>query len=120
MKWKYTAARQWNLEIESSRIGQGRNTRLFSRERFDQRLEKSGWLFGRKGAAEHIVYRSPSVGPVTFGWTIPLKVAGTEIPLDNYPRFDNPYCNAEFSTRRVEIRHDEMSRELDFESADRQ
>ena len=48
-------------------------------------------------------YRSPSIGDVAFGWTGPLIVAGEEIPLHGYRRFDNPYCQAEVGERSYTI-----------------
>ena len=51
-----------------------------------------------------IRYESPSLGTVTAGWVEPLKVAGEEIQLHDYPRFDNPYAQAEFGGTRYEIR----------------
>jgi hypothetical protein len=54
-----------------------------------------------KGLKVH--YQSPSLGQVQFGWTGPLTVAGEEIALRAYPRFDNPYCQTAFGQRRYEI-----------------
>ena len=39
-------------------------------------------------------YHSPSLSEVSFGWTEPLRARGEEVPLRDYPRFDNPYCRA--------------------------
>jgi hypothetical protein len=44
-------------------------------------------------------YTSPSLGPVSFGWTGPLRVGGQEVVL-RYRRFDNPYCQADMGDRR--------------------
>ncbi len=68
-----------------------------------------------RGDARRVVYDSPSLGPVTFGWTGTLEVAGKAVPLDDYPRFANPYCTAEFNTTRFEIHHDGRRHVLDFD-----
>ena len=62
-----------------------------------------------------VVYDSPSQGRVTFGWHQPLVVAGTEIELDGYPRFDNPYVQTEFDSRRYEVVSGAYSLLLDFD-----
>ena len=49
-----------------------------------------------------------------FGWTGPLTVAGQEIELHGYPRFDNPYCQAEPGQRRYTIRHGDDELLLEF------
>lgn len=60
-------------------------------------------------------YRSPSLGEVAFGWTGPLSVGGREVPLHGYPRFENPYCSAEFGARRYEVTRADDRLVLDFE-----
>jgi hypothetical protein len=52
----------------------------------------------------HVTYESPSVGRVEAGWNEPLRVAGSEITLHDYPRFDNPYCQAPFDSTSFDIR----------------
>jgi hypothetical protein len=59
-------------------------------------------------------YLSPSLGEVRFGWTGPLSVAGQEVALHAYRRFDNPYCQAELGQRRYEIRRDGELLVLEF------
>ncbi len=39
---------------------------------------------------------SPSVGRFEFGWNGPLRVGGKEIPLRDYPRYENPYIHLPF------------------------
>jgi len=41
-----------------------------------------------------VVYDSPSQGQVEFGWEGPLVVGGEEVPIDGYPRIDNPWVHA--------------------------
>ena len=46
-----------------------------------------------------VTYGSPSRGSLSFGWTEPLRAGGEVIPLHDYPRFDNPYCQAAVGDR---------------------
>lgn len=62
----------------------------------------------------NVVYQSPSVGEVRFGWNGPLSAAGQEIALSGYPRFDNPYCQAALGDRRFNIRRGEEELLLAF------
>jgi len=61
-------------------------------------------------------YGSPSIGEVCFSWSGPLRVAGAEVPIHNYPRFDNPYCQAPFLSRQLEISRGADRLTLDFDS----
>jgi hypothetical protein len=63
-----------------------------------------------------VTYGSPSVGPMQFGWQSPLRIGGVEVELHNYPRFHNPYCQAEFATRQYTIRYHDQLYHLDFSS----
>ena len=51
-------------------------------------------------------YCSPSQGEMCFGWDQPLRVKGKEIAINDYPRYDNPYCQAEFFVDDLKIRFD--------------
>lgn len=62
----------------------------------------------------NVLYQSPALGAVRFGWTGPLTVAGQDIELHGYPRFDNPYCQAEPGLRRYTIRHGDDELLLEF------
>jgi len=46
-----------------------------------------------------VEYQSPSLGTLTFGWEGPLVVAGQEIPIGDYPRYDNPWTRTEFLSK---------------------
>lgn len=48
-------------------------------------------------------YQSPSQGSMAFGWDVPLTIDSKEVVIRNYPRYDNPYCRAEFDTKRLDI-----------------
>lgn len=60
-------------------------------------------------------YDSPSIGRVQFGWHGPLRVGGAEVELRGYPRFQNPYCQADFLSRQYTIRYGDQSHSLDFD-----
>ncbi len=64
-------------------------------------------------------YCSPSQGWLEFGWTGPLRNSGQEIPLDQYPRYDNPYCQAAFLAERIVIQSDQHSLILDWQDRTR-
>ncbi len=53
----------------------------------------------------NVDFDAPRIGRVTFGWNEPFTVNGREILLKYYPRWDNPYCTAEFNTNRFQIKH---------------
>jgi hypothetical protein len=59
-------------------------------------------------------YRSPGIGEVRFGWDGPLWVAGQEVALTEYPRFENPYCVAPYGRGSYEICHDGYRLLIDF------
>jgi len=68
-----------------------------------------------EGDAGAVSYASPSRGTVEFGWDRPFEVDGESIPLDDYPRFDNPYCRAQFDETRYDLWHGNDSYTLDFD-----
>jgi hypothetical protein len=61
-----------------------------------------------------VVYRSPSVGTMELSWNGPLRVDGAEVEIHNYPRFDNPYCHAEFGAKAYEITHAGQHHRIDL------
>jgi len=48
------------------------------------------------GDVDRVHYNSPDHGEMTAGWEEPLVVAGQEVNLGPYPRFDNPWLRLEF------------------------
>ncbi len=64
-------------------------------------------------------YESPSLGTVQVAWDGPLKVAGQEIDLGPYPRYDNSYCFQDFGTNKTVISRGSQRLELDFATAAR-
>jgi hypothetical protein len=61
-----------------------------------------------------VTYAAPGVGEIRFSWDAPFSVDGTPIPLDNYKRFDNPYCQAEIGSGRYSITHGDERLEIEF------
>ena len=62
-------------------------------------------------------YRSPSVGWFEFGWEGALRVNAEPVPLRGYKRFDNPYCQCDFSAPRMTIRRGGETHEIDLTDA---
>lgn len=52
-----------------------------------------------------VSYRSPSRGPIEFGWRGPLKQDGEAMALHGYPRYDNPSSRASFPPEEIYIEH---------------
>jgi len=55
------------------------------------------------GDTHHCTYHSPALGKVAFGWNTDLAVNGETIEIHDYPRYDNPYCQAAFDTQVLDI-----------------
>lgn len=51
----------------------------------------------------NVEFHSPGNGVVRFGWNGPLTVDGKTINLENYPRYDNPYVQAEFDPNEIGV-----------------
>ena len=52
----------------------------------------------------NVVYQSPSQGQLEFGWTGALRQDGRKIELHEYPRYRNPYMQADFAADKIDIR----------------
>ncbi|MBU2510197.1 hypothetical protein KJ966_02630 [bacterium] len=65
---------------------------------------------------ESVIYHSPSRGKIRFGWKGPLKVNGKAVSIKNYPRYDNPYCQADFAANEVKIQLEEQHLILDLKN----
>ncbi len=50
-----------------------------------------------------MIYESPSAGTISFGWRKAFKVNNTRVTLNNFPRYDNPYCRASFPPGEITI-----------------
>jgi len=59
-------------------------------------------------------YRSPSVGWFEFGWEGPLRIDAQPVSQRAYRRFDNVYCQAEFTAPRMAIRCAEQTHEINL------
>ena len=51
----------------------------------------------------NVEYRSPGNGLVRFGWEGAFSVDNVEIPLHDYPRYDNSYVRAEFDPTEIKV-----------------
>lgn len=66
-----------------------------------------------------VVYESPSQGTMAFDWHGPLIVAGLEVPLADYPRYDNPFAHTPFGEDHYVIELNGHGLELDFATNER-
>ncbi len=48
-----------------------------------------------------VVYLSPKLGIVSFGWDAPLVVSGREIPLHATGRYENPYAQTPLDPKEI-------------------
>lgn len=64
-------------------------------------------------------YESPSQGRLEFGWRGPFKKDGKVVSLNGYPRYDNPYCQADFWAEEVQIEHQDKTLMLNWETGER-
>jgi len=67
-----------------------------------------------------VEYASPSQGRMTFGWHAPLVVAGVEVSLTDYDRFENPFVRTAFEKTRYEVRDGRYGLILDFATGERE
>lgn len=68
---------------------------------------------------ERVRYVSPSVGEVEVGWEGPMMVAGKEVDLGPYLRFDNAFGHQAFGDPKLVIEYGGMRLEIDREAASR-
>lgn len=66
-----------------------------------------------------VSYTSPSQGAMTLGWDAPFTVAGQEVPIDEYPRVDNPWVTAERGDPQWLVQGAETGVRLDWEDVER-
>ncbi len=85
-------------------------------EDFANRISQSQIAYGDL----QVVYHSPSRGRLEFGWQGPLRQDGQIVTLSDYPRYDNPYLQAEFGTNWYDIRLAGQQMVLDFETGERE
>ena len=66
-----------------------------------------------------VTYDAPGLGEAHVAWEGPFTVAGKEVEITGYRRFDNPYCQSDYESARYEISHDGASLTLDFSRGER-
>jgi hypothetical protein len=62
-------------------------------------------------------YQAPGLGEVRFGWQGPLRLDGAEVPLHDYPRYDNPFVQAAFAADQVHIAAGDHRLALDWDNS---
>jgi hypothetical protein len=67
----------------------------------------------------NIEYESPGNGLLSFGWEEPLSLDGVDIPLKNYPRYDNPYVKVPFAPTEISVKAREHELYLNWETGER-
>ena len=87
-------------------------------KRFDSFIESIATADLSFGNHE-VTYQSPSQGELKFGWQGPLQVNGKTVSLKDYPRYDNPYCQANFAPNKIDIRLRNQELELDLTNRNR-
>lgn len=68
----------------------------------------------------NVRYASPSQGLLEFGWEGDLRKDGRTIPLNDYPRYDNPYAQADFPAAVIEVNLGKDNLRLDWNHVLRQ
>lgn len=66
-----------------------------------------------------VKYASPSEGLIQASSSGPLVVNGTQIPIDGYLRFDNPWSTSEFGSHEVTVSDHEGSVTLNLMTGER-
>ena len=66
-----------------------------------------------------VSYTSPTQGAMTLGWEAPFTVAGQEIPIEGYPRIDNPWVTAERGDPQWLVQGAQTGVLLDWENVER-
>jgi len=68
----------------------------------------------------NVEFESPGNGVVRFGWEGGFTVNGTEIQLHDYPRYGNPYVNAEFDPHEIHVAAEDHELHLNWKTGERQ
>ena len=61
------------------------------------------WAALVKFKGMEVEFQSPTCGPIRFGWNRDLSVEKVLLPLDNYPRYANPFVQAEFNPTEIRV-----------------
>ncbi|MGD8405617.1 MAG: hypothetical protein PVJ21_18305 [Anaerolineales bacterium] len=67
----------------------------------------------------NVEYRSPGNGVVRFGWKGAFTVDNVEIQLHDYPRYDNPYVQAEFDPSEIKVTAGDHELYLNWKTGER-
>jgi len=67
----------------------------------------------------NVEFQSPGNGAVRFGWNGAFSVDNIEIPLHNYPRYYNPYVQAEFDPSEIKVTAGEHELYLNWQTGER-
>jgi hypothetical protein len=67
-----------------------------------------------------VQFDSPGNGLLEFSWTGAFILDEEEVPLSDFPRFDNPYAQVEFGDLVYEIIYQDQCLILDFEQGTRE
>ena len=68
---------------------------------------------------QNVKYRAPGIGLVRFGWDGPLTVDGEVVSVEDYPRYDNPYVQAEFDPKEIHVKANGKELYLNWETGKR-
>jgi len=71
------------------------------------------------GDTHDFTFQSPTHGEMRCGWGKPLTVAGQEVAIHNYKRYDNPVSQTEFDARSMDIACDGAKLRFDFDALTR-
>lgn len=66
-----------------------------------------------------VAYDSPSQGFMSFDWHGPLFVAGVEVPISGYPRYENPFVETAFGETLYDVAYGGYRLVLDFVTNER-
>jgi len=64
-------------------------------------------------------FQSPGNGDIQFGWNDALQVNGKEFSLENYPRYDNPFVQAEYDPTEINLTGYGHQLHLDWRTGER-
>ncbi len=67
----------------------------------------------------NVIYQSPSQGQLSFGWRRPFTQNGRLVQVREYPRYANPYANAEFAADEVQVALGDQRLTLNWKTGER-
>jgi hypothetical protein len=93
----------------------GREAEDGSFEQFVEVVSSAGLTF----SGQNVEYQAPGIGLVRFGWEGPLTVDGENVNVEDYPRYDNPYVQAEFDPNEIHVKANGKELYLNWETSER-